>query len=253
MPIYHAPMSSLDPPPSPGDDFDAMGEAYAASAESSPYNALYDRPGLLELAGDVGGLRVLDAGCAAGALSAVLAAHGATVVGVDASATMIELAQKRRIEGASFVVADIAERMTFLADESFDLVTASLVLHYVSNWEVPLSEFSRVLRPSGRLVMTTHHPSATYATSPTGDYRAIELITEEWIKDRRPYEVRWFRRPLAAIVDPIVDAGFVIERVVEPLPRPQMRDSHPDIWEKLTKEPWFLAISAHRPERARRG
>jgi SAM-dependent methyltransferase len=234
-------------------DFDAMGEAYAASAESSPYNSLYDRPALLELAGDVRGLRVLDVGCAAGALSAVLAERGATVVGVDASATLIELAQKRRLERASFVVANIARPMPFLANESFHLVTASLVLHYVSDWEVPLSEFRRVLRPSGRLVMTTHHPGATYATSPTGDYRAIELITEEWIRDGRPYEVRWFRRPLGAIVDPIVDAGFVVDRIVEPLPRPEMRDSHPDVWMKLMKEPWFLAISAVQPGTARRG
>jgi 2-polyprenyl-3-methyl-5-hydroxy-6-metoxy-1,4-benzoquinol methylase len=143
MPVYHHPMPSPDPPRSPGDDFDAMGEAYAASAESSPYNALYDRPALLELAGDVRGLHVLDAGCAAGALSAVLAARGATVVGVDASGTMIELAQKRNLERASFVVADIAEPMPFLADDSFNLVAASLVLHYDHRCATPIPRYGR--------------------------------------------------------------------------------------------------------------
>jgi hypothetical protein len=101
--------------------------------------------------------------------------------------------------------------------------------------------------------MTTHHPGATYAASPTGDYRAIELITEQWIKDGRPYEVRWFRRPLAAIVDAITGAGFVVDRIVEPLPRKEMRDSHPDVWKKLMREPWFLAISAVRPGREHPG
>lgn len=250
MPIYHGPMSRLDPPASPGGDFDAMGEAYAASAESGPYNALYDRPALLDLAGDVAGVRALDAGCAAGALSAELAARGATVFGVDASPEMVRLARERHLNGASFAVADLAKPLEFLTDGSFDLIAASLVLHYVLDWTVPLSEFHRVLRPSGRLVMTTHHPAARYAASPTNDYRAIEMITEEWVKDGRPYEVRWFRRPLAAIVDPITDAGFVIERIVEPIPRPEMRNSHPDVWEKLMKEPWFLAISARPQETA---
>jgi SAM-dependent methyltransferase len=240
-------MPTFKPPLPAGGDFDAMGAAYATSAESSPYNALYDRPAVLDLAGDVGGRRVLDAGCAAGALSAALAARGATVVGVDASREMIRLARERRLDAASFAVADLARPMPFLADESFDLVTASLVLHYLRDWDVPLAEFRRVLRPSGRLVMTTHHPAAAFAASPNGDYRAVELITEEWVKDGRPYDVRWFRRPLSAMVGPILSAGFVIERIVEPLPQPEMHESHPDVCMKLMREPWFLAISAVRP------
>lgn len=68
-----------------GSDYDRMGEAYAAQTEHSPWNALYDRPAILALAGDVRGQLVLDVGCAAGALSAALVESGARVVGIDAS------------------------------------------------------------------------------------------------------------------------------------------------------------------------
>lgn len=228
----------------PAADYDSMGAAYAANADTNPYNALYDRPAVLELAGDVAGLRVLDAGCAAGALSNELAGRGAEIVGVDASERMIAIARERLEGKGLFAIADLERPMPFLADASFDLVTASLVLHYLRDWRMPLTEFRRVLRPSGRLVITTHHPAARFATSPHGKYHTVEPITEEWVKEGRAFEVHWYRRPLSKIIGPIIDAGFTIERLVEPLPRPEMRASHPDVWEKLTNEPWFLGISA---------
>ncbi len=53
-------------------DYDAFAEAYAAKNENSLVNAYYERPAMMALVGDVSGRRVLDAGCGAGPLSAVL-------------------------------------------------------------------------------------------------------------------------------------------------------------------------------------
>jgi hypothetical protein len=46
--------------------FDAFAEEYSRHAEVSPYNALYDRPAILAMLGDVRSQRVLDAGCGPG-------------------------------------------------------------------------------------------------------------------------------------------------------------------------------------------
>lgn len=67
-----------------GFDLRSNRRAYAVHTEHSPWTALYDRPAILPLAGDVRGLRV-HVGCAAGALSAALVESGASVVGIDAS------------------------------------------------------------------------------------------------------------------------------------------------------------------------
>jgi len=44
-------------------DYDGMAGTYEQHAAESSYNAHYDRPAVLELVGEVAGLRVLDAGC----------------------------------------------------------------------------------------------------------------------------------------------------------------------------------------------
>ncbi|MFI5879696.1 hypothetical protein [Streptomyces sp. NPDC051554] len=52
-------------------DYDTLGEAYAEHSAVSPFNTLHDRPAILDLAGEVAGLRVLDIDCATGLLSRV--------------------------------------------------------------------------------------------------------------------------------------------------------------------------------------
>lgn len=61
--------------------YDAFAEDYSAENESSLLNAYYERPAMIGLAGEVAGLRVLDAGCGSGPLSAALAARGAVMTG----------------------------------------------------------------------------------------------------------------------------------------------------------------------------
>ena len=66
-------------------DYDLMAHDFEAHASDSPYNAHYDRPALLDLAGDVRGQRVLDAGCGPGFYAEELVSRGAHVIAVDAS------------------------------------------------------------------------------------------------------------------------------------------------------------------------
>ena len=88
----------------PADDtpvFEPFARDYEQHATISAHNALYDRPAVLELCGDVRGRRVFDAGCGPGLYAAELLARGARAVeGVDASATMVSLAQERVRENA---------------------------------------------------------------------------------------------------------------------------------------------------------
>src|ERR1700758_1305115 len=105
--------------------YDEFSEAYARHSDNSISNEYYDRPAILTLAGDINGKDVLDVGCAAGRLTQKLIERGARVVGIDASEAMVRLAKARCAAAAAFHVADLSRPMPFIADDSFDLVTAS--------------------------------------------------------------------------------------------------------------------------------
>src|SRR5512142_2117101 len=101
---------------------------------------------LLEWLAPKPGELILDVGCGDGALTKRIAESGAEVVGVDASAAMVEAARARGIEA---VVMD-AEKLTFQPD--FDAVFSNAALHWVRNIDAALDGVRRALLPHGRFV-----------------------------------------------------------------------------------------------------
>ena len=233
-------------------DYDQMADLYADDAAVDPIKVSYDRPTILAMAGNVRGKRVLDVGCASGGLSEAFAERGASLVGVDLNPRLIERARERLGSRAEFHVADIADPLPFLETGSFDVVAASLVLHYLADWGPPLREFARILRPGGALLISTHHPTQdVMIATPPAPYFETVLLTDTWRKGGRDFQVRFYHRPISAIVDALADAGFVIERIPEPVPDP---NAFPDraFYERMRQGPWFLFIRAvFRPGEAR--
>jgi ubiquinone/menaquinone biosynthesis C-methylase UbiE len=94
-------------------DYDSFAAAYSAETEASLANGYYMRPAILDLAGDVAGRRVLDAGCGSGPITAALRDRGAVVSGFDSSAEMLELARWRLGQNADLRLADLAGSLPF--------------------------------------------------------------------------------------------------------------------------------------------
>jgi SAM-dependent methyltransferase len=95
---------------------------------------------------------VLDAGTGTGvAAAAATAAVGpsGSVVGVDPSVPMLEVARRR----APLLVAGVAPGLPF-PDDTFDAVAANLVLSHFRDTPEGAAELVRVLRPGGRLGVT---------------------------------------------------------------------------------------------------
>jgi len=223
-------------------DDPALAAAYARVTAENAANAAYERPAVRALLGDVRGLDVLDAGCAAGEHSAWLAEHGARVVAVDASEAMVRLARERLGERARVVHADLGRPLPF-ATASFDVVLSSLTLHYLEDWTAPLREFARVLRRHGRLVFSTHHPFMT--ADSVDDYHAVRLVEEAWRGfGEDPVRVRFFHRPLQRIVTDVLTAGFVLRAVVEPQPAAEAEERDPRLAQRFRTEPGFLIVEA---------
>ncbi len=99
------------------------------------------------------GERVLDLGCGAGAFTAALVAHGCDVVGVDIAERALERA-RAAAPGADLRRLDDDGGIP-LGHSSVDLVWCSEVLEHVPDASGLLGEVRRVLRPRGRLLLTT--------------------------------------------------------------------------------------------------
>ncbi len=108
-------------------------------------------PLVIEAAGIGDGCRVLEIGSGPGHIAEALTHAGATVAGIDFSASMVELA-KRRYPHITFKEAD-AEQLPFDAD-SFDAVVINFVVHHLARPEVAFKEVFRVLKTGGALAFT---------------------------------------------------------------------------------------------------
>jgi len=95
---------------------------------------------------------VLEVGCGPGDFAALVAAEtGATVVAVDISPRMVELARNRGVDAR---LGDVQE-LPF-ADAQFDVAVAGWMLYHVPELDRAIEELARVIRPGGRLVAMTN-------------------------------------------------------------------------------------------------
>ena len=231
-------MSTADPT-----DYDVVADRYAAGIDARAWNALYERPATLALLPDVYGRDVLDVGCGQGWYAEQLLARGARVTAFDRSARMVEHARRRLGERARVFHAP-SDLIEALPEGSFDLVLSALVIHYVADLDALFGEWARLLRPGGRIVLSTHHPMMHPERLVEPGYRATEMMAERW--EWLDATMRFYRRPIAAITEALWRAGFVIERLVEPLPLPEMAKSDPTDYARLQRMPAFLHIRARK-------
>ena len=183
----------------------------------------------LALLPDVQGQRILDLGCGAGQLASHLAhASAAEVVGVDISERMLSLARNERAHPRiRFERAALED--VFFPSERFELIVSSLALHYVEDYRGLMQRIAAWLTPGGKLVFSTEHPIFTARLPDEGWVLdeagrrarwALDRYSDEGIRQEHWFVsgVRKVHRTLATLVNGIVDAGLVVDRLVEPVP-----------------------------------
>jgi SAM-dependent methyltransferase len=220
--------------------WDTISAAYQAERRISVDDVHYGpfAPGEreLKLLGDgpegppqsVQGKRVLEVGCGGGQNAVALARWGAKCAGVDPSTAQVaharRLAREQGVE-VEFVVG-VAEDLGAFPDAGFDLVLSSYAFDYVANLAQAYREAWRVLKPGGLFVFCLSHPwfqavGWYLAGDPdmpeVADYAAWP-IADDWdwsFEDGTTAAFRDHLRPLAQIVNELIEAGFALERLVE--------------------------------------
>jgi len=103
-------------------------------------------------------MKVLDIGCAYGYLLRLFDDVGCETYGIDVSEYAIE--QARRITKARLYVWDVDRGLPMFHDDFFDLVTMLHVIEHLCSPYNVLKEVHRVLRPEGKLVVSTPNLNA---------------------------------------------------------------------------------------------
>lgn len=137
--------------------------------------------------------RIADLGCGTGTLSVLLAEAGYEVDGLDFSPRMIELARLKAIDldAVRFVQADAFEPP--LPEASFDVVVCRHVLWAMPDAAVALTRWSRLLTPTGRLVLIEGRWSNGAGLAAEDTVRLVEQTGRSATLTRLPDAAYWGR------------------------------------------------------------
>ncbi len=212
---------------------------------------------------------VLDIACGNGQWSRRLAEAGATVVGCDFSAGLIERARARsttladRIEYRVLDATD-AEALRSLGERRFDVALCNMALMDIRTLDPLMAALPRLLKPGGRFVFSVIHPCfampGSAIVAERGE-RGGEVYTSQALRLTRylrippekglgivgePMPHYYFHRPLGELLGAAFRVGLMLDALEEPGYPEQ--GSHPSAagpqdplrWDNLDQFPYVL-------------
>jgi ubiquinone/menaquinone biosynthesis C-methylase UbiE len=196
------------------------------------------------LMGEVAGLRICDLGCGQGRVARHLADRGASVVGIDLSAKLLQIARRHEEAepcGIEYLQAD-ARSLHGVGGEAFDGVLCHMALMDIADLVPTLNTIARILRPRGWFVFSILHPCyntprSGEMVSPEGVIRFVARYFDErhWQSDTRtgpPGKVGAHHRTLSSYINALPNAGLLLECISEPRATGSLADRRP-VWEEV--------------------
>ncbi len=217
---------------------------------------------LLELQG---GELILDIACGNGNFSRRLAQLGAQVVAFDFSPTFIERARTHSseyVDQIEYHVIDAThrEQLLTLGQDRFDAAVCNMALMDMPEI-VPLIEtLPKMLKPAGHFIFSVMHPcfnsigankiiEEIYSDGDLVSCPAIKIsayITPATGKGLgvigQPLPQNYFHRPLNVLFEPCFQAGFVLDRLEEPVFNGPEQGSHLFSWGNFKQIPPVLTV-----------
>ncbi|MBI1282131.1 MAG: methyltransferase domain-containing protein [Anaerolineaceae bacterium] len=212
-------------------------------------NDTIEKPVMMELIGAVRGKRILDLGCGDAAFGRESLAHGcASYLGIEGSQNMVNVAKETLAGTKGEVIHTTLENWDY-PTAAFDLVVSRLVLHYVDDLHMLLTNIHKALVSSGQFIFSAEHPVITSSDKgwQSGTQRQDWIVDHYFDTGKRVTNwmggsVRKYHRTLEDYFRETQRAGFTIE---------QLREGHPQRENFLTDEtyqrrkriPLFLMMS----------
>ena len=202
---------------------------------------------------DFKGKKVLDLGCGFGWHCAYAAENGASyVLGLDISAKMIQGARERNpfqnVHYRQLAIEDYD-----YPEEEFDIVISSLAFHYLRSFDDIAAKVYRSLKHGGRFVFSVEHPVFTAYGSQDWIYdnngeKLLRPLDRYFYEGPRNAsflgeEILKYHRTVTSYINGTLEAGFIINEVVEPQPFAEAIKHIPGMADEM-RRPIFLIISA---------
>ncbi|MBR1533622.1 MAG: class I SAM-dependent methyltransferase [Ruminococcus sp.] len=217
-------------------------------------NNMFEKPALFSLLPTLKNKTVLDLGCGYGEHCIHFVEEGAKrVVGIDISQKMLAIAKAenahQNISYLNMPMEDIGE-----LQERFDIVVSSLAFHYVEDFKALINNIYRLLNDGGVLAFSQEHPINTcfsdgsrWTKNKNGkklfanisNYSVDGERDSTWFVER----VKKYHRTFSTIINTLIEAGFQINKLIEPVPTPEILKEHPE-YNDLLHKPDFLLIKA---------
>jgi SAM-dependent methyltransferase len=219
-------------------------------------NNLEENPAIMSLCPDLIDKKVLDLGCGYGDNCRRFSELGAEkVVGIDISKKMLDITNREnKAENIKYYNIDMMRVDNFT--EKFDVIFSSLAVHYIEDFKSLLVKVSFVLKNNGVFIFSQEHPLTTApikGASWTKDEKGNVLYynLSDYCRNGKR-EVSWivdgiikYHRCFSEIINDLIDAGFTIERMLEPIPTKDVIKRLPS-YEKDIDKPNFLIIKARK-------
>ena len=215
-------------------------------------NLLEEKPALFSLAPDLIGKTVLDLGCGCGENCMEFKRLGADrVTGIDISEKMLAVA-KTETSGIEYIRVDMNDLSNI--PNKYDVVFSSLAVHYIGDFARLCNQIAGLLRDGGYFIFSQEHPLTTAplkGVSWTKDENGQRLYynLSDYARNGRR-EMTWFvdgvvkyHRIFSEIINALTANGFVVEKMLEPVPDEKTIERLPRFEDELHK-PNFLLIRA---------
>ena len=158
-----------------------------------------------------GPARLLDVGCGAGLVAEAMAKLGHDVLGLDAAASVVDVAAAHAVGQNLQLAYRVGSTETLISEgQRFQAITALEVIEHVSDPAEFVAMLAELLEPGGVLVMSTlNRTRRSYLTAKLGAEYVLRMLpvgTHDWQKFVPPEELA--RQMRAAGLRTVAQAGM---------------------------------------------
>lgn len=213
------------------------------------FNEYLEMPEMIKTLGNVKEKKILDWGCGSGIYAKLLHKKGAKIKGFDISEEMINIARKDNPK----LDLRVGSGTKIPFNEKFDIVFASLALHYLKDWNKVFKEVSRVLKNNGLFIFSDDNPVTKSSKSIIHNKKKLkalgirnyfkegEMHYADWkLPNRKTVRIRSYAKTYETIIKTILKNNFEIIDYIDTKPLSSAKNKFKEEYELWSKVPKFV-------------